>query len=178
MKVNIGCGKNKIPNWINIDKSVNIKPDIISEANSLPFKNNSCEIIYASHILEYFDWEEAKNVILPEWYRILKDSGIIRLAVPDFFSISKLYQAGFDLSFFIGPLYGKINLNNEKIYHKCAYDENILTNLLVKCGFKNIRRWNWKEVEHKNIDDQSRAYFPHMDFERGILISLNLEAEK
>lgn len=71
--------------------------------------------------------------------------------------------------------------NQYYVYHKTAYDFPSLKKLLEEVGFKNIRKWNWREVftaEHQGYDDYSQAYIPHMDKEHGILISLNVEAEK
>jgi len=44
-------------------------------------------------------------------------------------------------------------------------------------GFVHIR-YDWRQTIHKDYDDVSPAYIPHMDKEHGILISLNVEAEK
>ena len=50
--------------------------------------------------------------------------------------------------------------------------------ILNKSGFSNIDYYNWNNTEHKDFDDHSQAYIPHMDKENGILISLNIEAVK
>jgi hypothetical protein len=65
------------------------------------------------------------------------------------------------------------------IYHKTVYDFKSLKSLLQKCGFKKIKKYRWQETPpHDQIDDHSQAYFPHMDKENGILVSLNVEAIK
>tara|TARA_B100000902_G_scaffold389084_1_gene435675 strand:- start:7683 stop:7895 length:213 start_codon:yes stop_codon:yes gene_type:complete len=63
----------------------------------------------------------------------------------------------------------------ETIYHKTTYDFTSLKNILENNGFKDVKKWNWKEVEHGNIDDYSQSYIPHMDKENGTLMSLNIE---
>ena len=40
---------------------------------------------------------------------------------------------------------------------------------------REVRRYAWRETEHANVDDSSRAYIPHVDQERGVLIGLNGE---
>jgi len=176
MKLHLGCGKRDFGNdWVHIDGGEfnHIQShDIIN----LDYKN--VDVIYASHVLEYFDRDEAKEVLL-KWIECLKDGGILRLAVPDFECIAQLYTSKqYPLSSFLGPLYGKMDMGDEKIYHKTVYDYNSLKSLLITCGFKNVRRYNWRETEHSHIDDHSQAYLPHMDKEQGRLISLNVEAEK
>lgn len=63
MKLNIGCGKRNFgKDWIHIDGSryEHIHShDIIN----LPFGEDSVDIIYASYVFEYFDREEANDVI-------------------------------------------------------------------------------------------------------------------
>jgi len=63
-------------------------------------------------------------------------------------------------------------------YHKMIFDKRLLTNILRKCGFYDIREWDWRKTDHSNVDDYSQAYLPHMDKENGLLMSLNLEAKK
>jgi hypothetical protein len=64
------------------------------------------------------------------------------------------------------------------IYHKAAYDFDSLKKLLEENGFTDVRRYDWRQTIHKDYDDFSQAYFPHMDKEHGLLISLNVEAVK
>ncbi|MCJ7742971.1 MAG: hypothetical protein MUO99_00190, partial [Dehalococcoidales bacterium] len=82
----------------------------------------------------------------------------------------------------LGPLYGRMEIktaDGEKvIYHKTTYDFASLKTALGAAGFKNIHRYDWRQTIHKDYDDFSQAYIPHLDKEHGILISLNLEAEK
>jgi hypothetical protein len=58
------------------------------------------------------------------------------------------------------------------------FDEDLLRSELLATGFRRIRRWDWKETEHADIDDYSQAYLPHMDKTNGTLVSLNLEAAR
>jgi len=179
MKLQIGCGNNKLDGYVTIDRDHDVSPDVYADAHDLyMIENNSVDIIYASHILEYYDWSEAEEIVLPEWRRVLKNDGILRVAVPDFKQISELYGAGFDLSFFIGPLYGKWKNKDKIIYHKTVYDYKKLLKILAICGFYNIKRWKWQDIHPHDFDDYSKSYIPHMEFERGILISLNVECNK
>tara|TARA_Y100000996_G_C22451069_1_gene613884 strand:+ start:464 stop:997 length:534 start_codon:yes stop_codon:yes gene_type:complete len=172
--INMGCGKRNFgKNWIHIDKA---NYEHIDEKNIFNFSYNNVDLIYASHLISYFDLSTTTD-LLTYWKSKLKKNGILRLAVPDFKIISKLYLEGNSLKKFIGPLYGRMELNEEKIFHKFCYDEEILSELLEKIGFKNIRRWDHNLVCHGNFDDHSQAYLPHMDKENGTLISLNLECD-
>lgn len=179
MKLHIGCGRRNFgKDWIHIDGSVyeHIK---YHDITNLPFTDNTVDLIYASHVFEYFDRDEAKD-ILKEWRRVLKINGILRLAVPDFEVCSKLYNEGkYDLDTFASMFYGKWKVTEElTVYHKTIYDFKSLKKLLEHNNFKNIKLWNWRDTCHSQFDDYSQAYLPHMDKENGTLISLNVEALK
>jgi len=145
------------------------------------FEDESAELIYSSHSFEYFDRQEAIKV-LKEWHRVLKKEGILRMAVPDFDMLIKVYQQTGEIEKILGPLYGRMEIlspEGEKIlYHKTVYTFRSLKRLLEENGFADIQRYDWRETIHKDYDDHSQAYFPHMDKENGILISLNIEAVK
>ena len=142
------------------------------------------DFIYSSHSLEYFDRVEVKAV-LKNWCRILKKRGVLRLAVPDFEAMVKVYLKYSDLDHqgILGPLYGKwpYKADGDKIdtfYHKTTYDFNSLEKVLIQTGFKDVKRYDWQNTIHKDYDDYSQAYIPHMDKDNGLLISLNVEAVK
>ena len=179
MKLHLGCGERYLEGFTHVDLAKYDHIDYEIPVDNLEiFSDNSVEEIYASHVIEYFDREEIKPV-LKEWNRVLKENGVLRLAVPNFPELIKVYEISDDLSKILGPLYGKWKINTKSIYHKTVYDEKSLTDILEKAGFRNIRKWDWKTVfNNKDFDDHSQAYFPHMDKENGIHVSLNLECNK
>lgn len=182
IKLHIGCGKRDFgKDWIGIDGE-NYAHVKSNDVINLPFENNSVSIIYAAHLLEYFDRAEALEV-LKKWYTKLSPGGTIRIAVPDFNAMATMYVIkGWNLKYFLGPLYGKMKMGDKTIYHKTVYDFDNLSELLEQAGFINVKLYDWRKVEPFTIDatfdDQSRAYLPHLDFEKGTLISLNVEATK
>ena len=177
MKLHLGCGKRNFgPDWVHID-GANF-PHIVSyDITKLSYEDNSADLIYSSHTLEYFDRFEVMDV-LKEWNRVLKPGGILRIAVPDFQAMIKLYNEGYVLENFLGPLYGKMDMGDIKIYHKTCYDFNSLKIILENSGFNEIKLFDWRNTEHAHIDDHSQAYIPKMDKENGTLISLNVESIK
>lgn len=185
IKLHLGCGERYIPGFIHVDIAdyphIDYKRDI---SDLSVFADESVDLIYCCHALEYFDKEEAQEKVLPEWYRVLKHGGILLLAVPDFEAIVKVYLKYKDLNHqgILGPLYGRMKVKTPQgekiIYHKTVYDFNSLKKLLESTGFKNIHRYDWRQTIHKDYDNFSQAYIPHMDKDHGILISLNVKAEK
>lgn len=178
IKLHLGCGWRDFGDeYIHIDGGDYPHLDH-KDITQLPFKDNSVDYIYSSHTLEYFDLERAK-IVLEEWKRVLKPGAIMRIAVPDFQVMAELYvQKKFSLASFIGPMYGKMQMGHETIYHKVVYDFNLLSEVLSEVGFQSIRRYHWWETEHCMIDDHSQAYLPKMDKMNGTLISLNVQCVK
>lgn len=180
INLHLGCGwRNFGPDWIHIDSGDYEHLDK-HDVTLLSYVDNSVDLIYASHLFEYFDRERGREV-LKEWYRVLKPEGKLRIAVPDFEKMVKLYNNGdVRLQDILGPLYGKMSMSDEIIYHKTTYDEIDLKSMLSEAGFRQIFRYDWRDYEvHRNNDDHSQAYLsPKGDKENGQLISLNLEAVK
>jgi predicted SAM-dependent methyltransferase len=181
LKLHLGCGKCFIPGFTHIDVADFPHIDYKLDLRDLPtFSDESAELIYCSHALEYFEAAEAPQV-LREWYRVLHRGGVLRLAVPDFEALVEVYRRYRDLSLILGPLYGKVGIRGapqQVIYHKTVYDFSSLERVLENVGFRNVRRYDWRQTIHKDYDDCSQAYIPHMQKETGLLISLNVEADK
>ena len=182
MKLHLGCGKRDFPGWVNVDLVDLPHIDYQTSVDDLSmFEDNSCDVIYSSHTLEYFD-QYAVRTVLAEWHRVLKPEGTLRLAVPDFDALITVYDQTGELQKILGPLYGRINISTNTgeltVYHKTTYNFKTLTELLFETGFNNVTKYDWRKTEHAEFDDHSQAYFPHMDKEDGILVSLNVEAKK
>ena len=149
----------------------------------MPFiANNSVDEIYSSHALEYFDFNQVEEVLF-EWKRCLKLGGLLRLSVPDFDKLIKVYQyEKLDIEKIIGPLFGRWKINDKDyIYHRTVFTKNKLMNTLKSCGFNNIELWDpltYFGSGEDCFDDYSKAYYPHMDFTNGFSISVNLVAKK
>ena len=172
-KINLGCGwRNFGPDWIHIDGG---DYDHLDHKDILDFPYENVDLIYASHVIEYFDKEEIRS-ILQTWKSKLKPGGILRVAVPNFTTLCQIYMDIGNITKVLGPLYGKMSMGDETIYHKTVYDEKSLTQVLTEAGFEGVKPWDWREVEHGKYDDHSQAYYPHMAKENGIPVSLNLEA--
>lgn len=173
-KLHIGCGDRIIPGYTNVDMYQWGNVDIVTEAHRLHvIPDGSCEEIYASHVLEYYSWEEAEVMVLPEWWRVLVPNGVLKVAVPDFEALVNIYGA-VGLDYIIGPLYGRKKVYDRYIYHKCTYDEKKIKDILEKTGFTFMNRYDWRTTDHADVDDCSQAYFPHMNKKIGLLISLNV----
>ena len=182
MNLHLGCDKRFIPGFVHIDLADYPHIDHRHDIRSLPMiHNDTVDLIYVCHALEYVDRVEVIDV-LHEWRRVLRPGGVLRLAVPDFEALVRVYQQHGDLSLIHGPLYGRWPITTPSgeqcFYHRTVYDFEALRRVLESAGLRNVHRYEWRATLHRDYDDYSQAYVPHMDKEHGILISLNVEATK
>jgi SAM-dependent methyltransferase len=176
MKLHIGAGERYLPGYLHVDIIERPHIDHVADVRDLSFlQSGTAREIYARHVLEHFKRGEAEDV-LREWARVLAPSGLIRVAVPDFAAITAEYANGRDLDSLLGLLYGGQNYDYN--FHFQAYDFARLEKMLQNGGFTDIERYDWHDFLPKDYDDFSRAYFPHMDFENGRLMSLSVTARK
>ena len=86
MKLNLGCSGVFYEGYTSVDldeRLLEVFPEedvIIADVRDLPFADNSVEEIYASHLLEHFDF---RDPVLEEWKRVLIPGGLITVVVPD-----------------------------------------------------------------------------------------------
>jgi len=74
LKLNLGCGENKLKGFVNLDKKEGWKfQDGLSN-----YYDDSIEAITISHAIMYLDDKEVKTFLI-EAYRVLKVGGIIRI---------------------------------------------------------------------------------------------------
>ena len=83
LKLNLGCGGNPKPGYVNVDKYGN--PDILHDLDTFPWpwEDNSVNEIQLIHVLEHLG--ERKEVflnIIKELYRICVASATIHIVVP------------------------------------------------------------------------------------------------
>lgn len=94
--LNVGCGFQHHPDWVNIDFVATGNGVIAHNLRSgLPFADSSFQVIYHSHLLEHLPKTEAEK-FLKECIRVLQPQGVIRVVVPDLEAIVRLYLTAFE----------------------------------------------------------------------------------
>jgi predicted SAM-dependent methyltransferase len=91
--LNIGCGyhySDESP-WTNVNFFKSGENVIAHNLLlGIPFKKETFDMVYHSHVLEHFSKSDGKQLI-EECFRVLKPGGTIRIAVPDLEIIAKNY---------------------------------------------------------------------------------------
>jgi glycosyltransferase involved in cell wall biosynthesis/predicted SAM-dependent methyltransferase len=102
IKLNLGSSTEMFHySWVNID-SINM--DAFAKAfgyvfqwhnvvNGIPYADNSVYAIFASHLLEHLNYDDGRK-LLKDCARALVPGGMIRIGIPDFNKLVKLFEAG------------------------------------------------------------------------------------
>jgi predicted SAM-dependent methyltransferase len=176
-KLHLGCGQIHIDGYCNVDLSLLPEADIIDNIISLEkFENNFADQIYACHVLEHLDHEEAPRA-LARWLEVLRPGGELRISVPDIDRIVKIYSKNWQHfqtrgnTPWIGLLYG--GQLDPYDYHKTGFNFCWMLNLLEAAGFTDISEYPHEPHFIPNLQDASLAHLPFGEF-----VSLNVKARK
>jgi predicted SAM-dependent methyltransferase len=170
LRLHIG-GQQKMPGW----KILNAQPgpdvDYVGDCSDLSqFADESVEEIYASHVLEHLGYVEQLPRTLAEFHRVLKPRGTVKISVPDFEVLCRL---------FLDPKHGPAERfhilrmvfggqTDEHDFHRVGLTFELLSQFLSGARFTNIQRVG----DFGLFDDTSSLRFS------GVPISLNLTAAK
>lgn len=89
--LNLGCGSRFHPAWTNVD-FISTGESVIAHnlTQGIPFPNDSFDVVYHSHLLEYFPKTAAESFVTECW-RVLRPHGILRVVLPDLEQIARTY---------------------------------------------------------------------------------------
>ena len=82
-KLNLGCGKNILKGYVNLDISPYPGVDVLHDLNKFPypFEDNTFDYVYSEHTIEHLDNLEKT---IKELHRICKPMAILHIRVPHF----------------------------------------------------------------------------------------------
>jgi predicted SAM-dependent methyltransferase len=160
------------PGWEVIDVNPGPHVDHVGNAKDLSrFDTATFTDIYASHVLEHFDFKDEIFMTLVEWCRVLVPGGTLHVSVPDMDTLARLFLQREHLS--KGDRFAVMRMmfgdhRDQYDYHLVGLNEEFLADLLGKTGFTGIRR----VADLGFFDDTSRYAF------HGVPVSLNMTAVK
>jgi predicted SAM-dependent methyltransferase len=170
-KLHIG-GTIRTEGWEVFNAVAGTHVDHLGNAKDLSrFADQSFDVLYASHVLEHFDYINELGATLKEWLRVLKPEGTLYASVPDMDILAQLFllkdKLNQDERFFVMRMMfgGHIDAHD---YHQVGLNQDFLTDYLTQAGFTNIKRVDSFDLFH----DTSETQF------RGVPISVNLIASK
>jgi SAM-dependent methyltransferase len=160
--LNLGCGANIHPGWINIDAG--IKPSSSKDGTvvinydlrrGLPFEDGCIDVVYSSHFFEHLNTTDG-FALMKHCLRVLKKGGVFRAAVPDARIPIRAYMEG-DLEYFakasnlldsigndlptpeLRSAIDHIDLTARGWEHRALYDPDKMTRLLSGAGFVDVK---------------------------------------
>ncbi len=176
-KLHLGCGKIRLPGYINVDILPSAAVDKIADLAKLPWDDASVDMVYSCAAIEHFGRREWIG-ILKEWARVLKPGGLLRLSTADFDACVERYREVGNLPELLGLLIG--GQKDDYDWHGMIFNFETLSAGILEAGFRDVNRYDWRDTDigRAGIDDFSQAYLPHMDKENGRLMMLNVEATR
>ena len=137
MKLNVGSGRRYEPGYCNIDLFEDILADKQMSAINLSFPDNSCEEVKAIQVIEHIDFFQSLYA-LSEFFRVLQSNGDLIIETPD---IEKAFQSYLKGDYeqqkeILGWIFG---IPHEGLQHKLCYPLKLLTEMLKKVGFSDIK---------------------------------------
>jgi len=157
--LHVGCGpQNKSTclgfnndNWkeIRLDIDKNVNPDIVGTLTDMKsVETGSVDAVYSSHNIEHIFLHEVQ-IALREFYRVLKEDGIVVIRCPDIQSVCEavakdkllepFYESPVGPIFPIDILFGNrqaVAKGNEYMAKKGGFTYSVLNNAFGEAGFK------------------------------------------
>ena len=157
-RVNIGCGGNPTPGWINLDVISHPEVHFWDCRSGLPFADDAVTAIYSEHFFEHLDLESEARPFVRECMRCLRSGGVLRLVVPDAGAYLQAYSGPWEVLANMRPLdrttdgwrdrrlgwvyQTKMQFMNaifrQRAEHKYAYDAETLVLVMREAGFMNV----------------------------------------
>lgn len=165
-------GKIRVAGWEMMNVVPSPEVDHVGDARDLSrFAEASFDELYASHLIEHFDYRDELAQTLREWWRVLIPGGFLRISVPDMevlahllLEIPKDRQAErFALTRMLFG--GHVDAWD---YHKVGFTQDMLAWFLLATGYADVSR----VADFGLFDDTSSMRF------LGVPISLNMVAVK
>lgn len=135
MKLNLGCGANKLVGYINIDIDNSLEPDqVIDFRVGLPFENGSVEKIVMYHVIEHIE-KRYREDMLKEFHRVLQPNGTLVISYPEFTKIVENWKTNKRgmRDFWEATIYGRQASRSD--YHVTIMDSDQFKIELVRHGF-------------------------------------------
>lgn len=162
LKLNLGCGPNCRPGWLNIDLFDSAAELQLDLRKRWPFPDGSVAYVYSEHAFEHFEISEEVPHFLSESLRVLGEGGVFDVGVPDTEWPLRGYGNPDHDYWPFAPSWHPESCETQLDHinyhfrqgeqHKYAWDEDTLARSLRRAGFANIVRRDFDA----SLDTESR----------------------
>lgn len=122
----------------------------VNLSKPLPFKDQSCEAVFSSHVFEHLFMDEVEQLV-PEICRVLAPGGICRVVVPDLEKIIADFNPE-NPAPFISEIYEVGSRSAVKNSHHCGFTHASLAALFRRSGFSRTRKCSYLVGDCPDID--------------------------
>jgi predicted SAM-dependent methyltransferase len=142
-KLHIG-GHVRKSGWEVLDANPGPCVDHVGNAADLSrFETGTFTEVYASHVLEHFDYKDELLATLKEWHRVLRPGGMLHISVPDMDTLARLFLERQLLSveerFLVMRMIFGGHIDRYD-YHMVGLNEEFLLQFLFAAGFAKAAR--------------------------------------
>jgi SAM-dependent methyltransferase len=135
VKLNLGCGLQKLEGYINVDIDPALEPDEVFDfTGRFPYECGTVDEIVAYHVLEHIP-KFHHRPIFAELYRVLVPNGRLVISFPEWATCVKYYQSNHKgmKEFWEATLYGRQASPHD--FHVCIMERDAVSRELVRSGF-------------------------------------------
>lgn len=150
VKLNIGCGRDKLEGYIGVDK-YDESADINEDFFEVEIPNDSVDEILASHLIEHIPHHRGPE-LFKKWFDNLKPNGKLIMELPDLEGLCKAFVETEDdkerywlTVCMYGVAHGEeipsedVIKNGTKSPHLWGYYPKVISEILTEIGYKNIQ---------------------------------------
>lgn len=138
MKLNLGCGFNKLPGYLNIDVDESLQPDQIFDfTKKFPYRDDSVDEIVMYHVIEHIQ-KVFHPIIFHEIHRVLVPGGTLVVSFPEFLECAKNWQENYrgQRDFWEATIYGRQTSPHD--HHVSLMHRDTFSNWLINIGFQTL----------------------------------------
>ena len=151
MKLNLGCGTNKIPGFINVDIDPKVEPDNVFDfVGKFPYEDETVEEIVAYHVFEHIP-KASHSAIYDEIYRVLQPDGNFTMSFPEFTSCYENWRGNYRgmKDFWEATMFGRQASPHD--FHVCIMERDVVSRELIRRGFGILFKGPEPMEQHNSV---------------------------
>lgn len=140
----LGCGEYPMQDAVNVDIRKLDGVDVVSDARTLPFKDNELKGIASRNLIEHFSRADIKPM-LKEWVRCISRGGFVQVETVDMGELMDNWRNIPEENMLDGILGAQTYDEN---FHKMVFTKDMLDRYFTEAGLQVVEI---RQFEHREI---------------------------